>query len=527
MYHIIVVDDEPISADGLSIYLEEEGDNDWEIMTYYGAREALRNLNTHIDVLVVDVLMPDMNGFELAERVLARWPMAKVIFVTASDGISNVQNAVRIKDAVDYLLKSDDLSMLLEAVRTAIRNTVAEQKELVEREAMKNQISEALPLLRNNYIYKLLCGKSESYLNMEERFAQLGIALSPEKDVLVLFAKFSLQEESDDDLEIAYFKLEKLIHKFTDDMLVHISCMTKDNYGVWLFQTQETIDIRKDESVDYLFTALDMVQQTYRHLGGVFSFILDDGYYSWQQLSVRYRTLMRRIIRDDEAVIIRRFSDEFPPLEEVDLSLDHLNNLLEEGKMEEVIKMIQNLWRKPPFTAHERLYLYSSLSKLFFSYIDKHDISDEQLARIPLLAPRLTGELWKDTLDQFVDLVLWISEVLTEDEMKRYSMFLNQVKSIVQKNLGGDLSLITMANRMGMSPSYFSKLYKKSSGNGYAEYVIHRRLMEGARLLKETNMKISDITTKVGYYSASHFIRIFMKHYGITPSEYRKLNMEK
>jgi len=525
VYHIMVVDDEPISADGMTIFLEEEGDNDWEIMTCYSAREALQNLTTHIDILVVDVLMPDMNGFELAEQILKRWPMAKVIFITASDGISNVQNAVRFRDAVDYLLKTDDMNLLVKAVRRAITKMVAEQKELVEKEAMRSLISESLPLLRDNYIHKLLHGTSEADLSID-RFKQLQIPLSLNKDVLMLFAKFSMKDHSENDLEMAYFKLENLIQKYTGDVLVHLSTVINNGYGIWLFQKLDSVNMKESESVDYLFSALDMVQQTYNHLGGTFSFVLDSEFYAWQQLNVRYRTLMRKTNIDEGAAIIRRQSEDFPPLEVVNLPIYELNTLLEEGKMQEVIKFIRSLWGKPPFTAHERLYLYSSLIKLFFTYIDKHDISDEQLARIPLLSPRVTGEQWKETLNAFADLVLWISDVLTEDETNRYSQLLKQVKSIIDNNLGGDLSLITMASRMGMSPSYFSKMFKKASGIGYADYVIHRRLNEGARLLKETTMNIADITTKIGYYSSSHFIRIFFRKYGMTPNEYRKLTMD-
>ncbi len=80
MIYITIVDDEPISADGVASYLESEGDPDWQIHTCYSSREVLQSLNSRIDVLIADVLIPDMNGVELARRVAERWPMTKVIF---------------------------------------------------------------------------------------------------------------------------------------------------------------------------------------------------------------------------------------------------------------------------------------------------------------------------------------------------------------------------------------------------------------------------------------------------------------
>ena len=72
MINILVVDDEPISADGIAIYLAEHGDMDWNVMTSYGGLLALNHIRQRVDILVTDVMMPVCDGFTLHERMSAQ-----------------------------------------------------------------------------------------------------------------------------------------------------------------------------------------------------------------------------------------------------------------------------------------------------------------------------------------------------------------------------------------------------------------------------------------------------------------------
>lgn len=102
----------------------------------------------------------------------------------------------------------------------------------------------------------------------------------------------------------------------------------------------------------------------------------------------------------------------------------------------------------------------------------------------------------------------------------QYEDILCYIREHYQENL----SLAGLADIFGLSPNYFSSLFKKKAGCTFIHYLTELRLTEGRRLLLETNLTIREIGERIGYYSASFFIRSFKKSEGITPSEYRRLH---
>lgn len=68
---------------------------------------------------------------------------------------------------------------------------------------------------------------------------------------------------------------------------------------------------------------------------------------------------------------------------------------------------------------------------------------------------------------------------------------------------------------------WLSKEVKKKTGMTYTELVQKKRLSQAAFYLKNTNMKITDIASVVGYDNTSYFYRVFFKKYNVTPKEYR------
>ena len=69
---------------------------------------------------------------------------------------------------------------------------------------------------------------------------------------------------------------------------------------------------------------------------------------------------------------------------------------------------------------------------------------------------------------------------------------------------------------------WFSREIKKKTGKTYTEIVQEKRLSKALSLLANTDMNISDIAMYVGYDNVSYFHRLFAKHYGVTPHQWRK-----
>ena len=117
---ILVVDDEKEIADLVEVYLENEG---YEVCKCYTAREALACIRgTSLDLAVLDLMLPGMDGYELCRRIRDQGENYPVIMLTARDGETDKITGLTL-GADDYLTKPFGTDELLARVRTAIRHT--------------------------------------------------------------------------------------------------------------------------------------------------------------------------------------------------------------------------------------------------------------------------------------------------------------------------------------------------------------------------------------------------------------------
>ena len=108
-----------------------------------------------------------------------------------------------------------------------------------------------------------------------------------------------------------------------------------------------------------------------------------------------------------------------------------------------------------------------------------------------------------------------------DDGLSRYS--LRQALDYINDNLQrSNLKIAEVAAVVNISPYYFSRLFRQSTGLSPHEYLTQRRLKVAKQLLKKTELSIVEISAEVGFNSQSYFITLFKKQVGTTPLKYRK-----
>ncbi|GGD47348.1 AraC family transcriptional regulator [Paenibacillus nasutitermitis] len=83
------------------------------------------------------------------------------------------------------------------------------------------------------------------------------------------------------------------------------------------------------------------------------------------------------------------------------------------------------------------------------------------------------------------------------------------------------LKLEQLASRYGISPPYFSRSFKKRTGQSFLHYLHALRVRSAISLLISTDLAVTDLPPEVGFDSFRTFTRVFKAHTGMTPSEYR------
>lgn len=92
----------------------------------------------------------------------------------------------------------------------------------------------------------------------------------------------------------------------------------------------------------------------------------------------------------------------------------------------------------------------------------------------------------------------------------------------IESHLDEKIYLEKMAYICNISPSYFSKIFKREQGTNFSSYVVAKKLEAAKKVLEETNQPIVNISLDFGFEDAGYFIKVFKKAYGETPASYRK-----
>ncbi|MGO4537734.1 response regulator transcription factor [Paenibacillus sp. 2TAB19] len=109
----------------------------------------------------------------------------------------------------------------------------------------------------------------------------------------------------------------------------------------------------------------------------------------------------------------------------------------------------------------------------------------------------------------------------------RNSQDLNEAIRYIHESYHKPLDLAMVSNHVSLNYAYFSNLFKKNIGKGFAEYLRDVRLDKARRLLAETEHKIVEVATMVGYENYKSFTRAFREVMNMQPTEYRQLMRQK
>lgn len=114
------------------------------------------------------------------------------------------------------------------------------------------------------------------------------------------------------------------------------------------------------------------------------------------------------------------------------------------------------------------------------------------------------------------------TETIIEDSPK-CSYEVNQVVDFIKKNYHNNLTLKDISQRVSYSESYLSHLISKELDMTFIEFLNTIRIDRAKELLSTTNLKIYEISEKVGFQSVEYFSRYFKKLTGKSPKQFRQL----
>ncbi|SHE77379.1 helix-turn-helix transcriptional regulator, partial [Clostridium fallax] len=100
-----------------------------------------------------------------------------------------------------------------------------------------------------------------------------------------------------------------------------------------------------------------------------------------------------------------------------------------------------------------------------------------------------------------------------------------RIKDYIDNNFSSqNITLEFLSNKFYINASHLSSIFKKITGDNLVEYTTKKRIEKAKLLLKDSNLKIGQVSEEVGYKDYYYFSKLFKKYVGIPPSKFKNIN---
>lgn len=481
MKTVLIVEDEKMIRQGIKMMVQRSGVPVEVIMECNNGQMAMEVLkNQEVDVMFTDIRMPKMDGIQLVNAIQDLPNKPLVVVISGYDDFSYAVEMLRM-GVREYILKPVDRSKITEILQ---------------------KLDEEIQRMKDNE-KQFISHQQLKYLMMNEHITQAEI------------------EDLTNTYEASFY----------------------DSYAVWCLNNTE-----KEREDDEMFICLDNLEddELYITKGA------DRETFAQKQLQGRFAGVSRihsglaqlpKAFEESKKARIKAFWME-EPVAEYGKELQKKRVLMLEPEPDEktMIQLAQLLGTERAGEAIETLkrifagacagqYDFERMEDnlgVFFEQIQevyKNVIKSEEevlrklshIYRYPS-ASALLSELLA-FLDTFVETI--------NNQFNDYKnrQKIQQAIQFILENFDKDLNMAVVSNHISMNYSLFSSVFKQYTGSNFVNYLKELRMQEAKRLLEETELRVNEISQKIGYENEKHFMKIFKSVCGVSPTEYRK-NMQ-
>lgn len=529
-YNILLVEDEVLERQAVRYILENrcsapikivgEADNGFEAVRL---AEELKP-----DILLLDIRMPGQSGLEVMRQMKQAYSFMSYIIFTAYDEFDYALEAIN-NGAFRYILKPAKPEEIVSAVENLVRKLNYKKKKIKAEEKLRQQLQSVIPYIESSLVTDLLSGNMLPEKDIDNRLQFLGIDEKPNCCLVADICNFSqtiegFNEIQTQDLKNNVFKIIKeTVNTYHPSIVVpygsdRIVCFiaTKQNNRKLLDLAEE---IRNNVNKKTPVTVSIGIGETFDKVNNLRLSYLQ----ALEAEKTATNMLGNNTILHFSHIKHLRQPDPFYPyeLEKQILELVRLGDAKETARaLQELIEELSSkkITIKEIKTQLEQL-LTLITRILIHAGANSKDVGDiYELAINQMLQVNISGDFksWTENIAQ-----LFIN-CLYKDKQVQSSEVVDKVCEFIRNNYYKNITLDQLARFSFLHPNYLCQLFKKYKACTIIEYITNIRLQKAQEFLSTTNKTIGEIAQAVGYKDANYFSRIFSKHLGMSPTQFRE-----
>lgn len=478
------------------------------------------------DILITDIRMPGCSGLELIQRTKQSVNDLEIIVISGYAHFEYAQQAIRY-GVGDYLLKPinrAELTATLEKLKRRIREkreSEQDKEELMRKaeiDAQRMRVNLIRDLLeQQNPPLSMQILADTYYLAVQPGlFQAFWLKMDCAKDSLSDASVSALMEKAQNVLERELkkkcFEMVSAVRGFTCVGIINYEHAQQEKIRKALKSCLSQLELQKSLfspvsfslSVGSTFEEPELLAESVREA----SVLIQDRIVKGTGRLLEYRGASSSL---QESSVLEKY------LREVTHAVEALSTEQLDAAVSDLLGEVRTM---KDVRGHEIFEMVHSAADIF-SVRTQMPERTEEMEKFKRQCSQCSS-----TDELFDCLRTFQNEYIRECLLKRENDTVRPIrkaKQYIQNHYSEPITQEEVSGIVGLSPTYFSVLFKKTEGEGFAKYLINVRMEQAKILLRESNIPVSEICRKVGYNDLKHFTHTFEKSVGVKPATYRKL----
>ncbi len=528
MYRIMLADDEGIVLDSLKMIIEENFPGECQIETAKTGRAVIELAESfRPDVAFMDIQMPGINGIDAIREIQKINSGIKFIVLSAYDKFDYAKEAINL-GVLEYLTKPFTARKITETLGKALHEVETKRKKRSDDLKIREKMETVTPIIENGFVYAIMF--QEYFAEEVDNYKQL---LGLDADYGCMLALMVGDEQHGGRMvnavgagvrtQMNYAKVRELLKETFPGCVVGSVISNK----IPVFLPMAAGKIEYEERISMIDVCRELNRQlrrvtdiTFRiGIGSVRK--LKEGMESYEEALKALANSTGSVAHVDDLPIQCRYDEEYP------LELEkELFDKLRDGKCEECERAAGEYfdWMLASYDEKNMSVRLKTLEFVLFAEHEAYQnggMTYHFEEREKYLSTVMLAEKNSDLKSWFVKKFGDACRNMVTRKEEHENQLVVKAQNYIQENFQKDLSLDEVSRQLDLSSYYFSKLFKEETGRNFVEYVTELRITKAKELLKQEDRSMKEICASVGYGDPNYFSRIFKKHVGVTPTEYR------
>ncbi len=505
MIKILIVDDEVPIREWLAYSISKKC-IDYEIVGLaQNGREAIELINEKKpDLIFTDIKMPVMDGIEVLNYIKSNDYKCYIVVLTSYADFEFARQALK-HNADEYILKTeiDDRSIKEIIERYKTKMTQRDNGNRIELNFFKHTF--ANEILKKNITDKKVIA---SYFNK----AQIEI-----DDSFIIAIAVDINEiESNDKISRFYemdtgkFITKKCIIFYNSDTVLILANLAKITSQFLQIQTIHQLANKISRYFDR-YVSVSSLGADYEQICKITKECIEG-------LKLKFYDNNHRIVFCDGT------KNQQLQIQEIIASKEYLLSLIEHQKFEKSIEVFQQLSNN---VKQYEIADIDFIKKLLLQIINQYAITYSFCIPKNIINFMQEMEMKVEGIKNYDKLILFcklkINEIANQNNKDdgKYSKYIKETIKYTNDNYKSIQKIHDITDVLNINTEYFCRLFKSEVGKTYINYLTDIKMMKSIELLKNTNMKINEISEVVGYNNFSYFSKTFKKKFKISPLRYR------